>query len=224
MGNFYTNFTLRGPSQQAVVKALAGRSAFVTPVQQGCIVVFDEESDTQNGEVIGTLASRLSRELDCPVLAVLNHDDDILWYQLYLGGELADEYNSAPDYFESSAEPSPPAGGDSQLLCCTFGASDVREVERILRVGALDDGGYAFAVMRHADLVRALGIPASAVGAGFDYVAQGELPDGLAEKDLCSTLNDLKPQSAHEAAPCGGEDSEDRDDGPPRIRLWPGGD
>ena len=77
MGNFYTNNTLRGPSQQAVAAALAGRSAIVTPAQDGCVVVFDEASDEQNQEVITELAARLSREFDCPVLAVLNHDDDI---------------------------------------------------------------------------------------------------------------------------------------------------
>ena len=83
MGNFYTNYTLRGPSQQAVAAALAGRSAIVTHEQDGCVVVFDEASEDQGQEVITGLASRLSRELSCPVLAVLNHDDDIFWYQLY---------------------------------------------------------------------------------------------------------------------------------------------
>jgi hypothetical protein len=43
MGNFYTNYTLRGPSQSAVAAALAGRSAIVTPKQDGSIIVFDEQ-------------------------------------------------------------------------------------------------------------------------------------------------------------------------------------
>src|SRR6185503_13495471 len=142
MGNFYTNYTLRGPSQQAVAAALAGRSAIVTPAQDGCVVVFDEHSDDQDSAVITELASRLSRDLRCPVLAVLNHDDDIFWYQLYLSGELADEYDSSPGYFDASAEPSGPADGDAQKLCTAFGSSAVAEVERILR----DEAGYTFAV------------------------------------------------------------------------------
>jgi hypothetical protein len=184
VGNFYANYTLHGPSQQAIAAVLAGRTALVTPAQNGCVVVFDEESEEQNPEVIGDLATRLSRELDCPVLALLNHDDDILWYRLYLSGDLADEYDSSPDYFDSPAEPSGPAGGDARKLCSAFGANDVAEVERVLRKSSLDEDGYAFAVERHADLVRALGIPTFGVGTGYHYVTEGELPEGLHEGDL----------------------------------------
>jgi hypothetical protein len=184
MGNFYTNYTLRGPSQEAVAKALAGRSAIVTREQDGCLVVFDEQSDEQDQAAISDLASRLSQEFGCPVLAVLNHDDDIFWYQLYLAGQLADEYDSSPGYFDPSAEPSAPAGGDAQKLCSAFGGNDVAKVESVLRKSSFDEGGYTFAVERHTDLAVALGIPLFGVGAGFRYVADRELPEGLAEDDL----------------------------------------
>ncbi len=184
MGSFYTNYTLRGPSQQAVATALAGRSAYVAPAQNGCVVVFDEQSEEQDQRVIAELAASLSREFGCPVLAVLNHDDDILWYQLYLGGELADEYDSSPGYFDPSAEPSPPAGGDAAKLCTAFGASTVAEVESVLRKASFDDDGYTFAFERHSDLARLLGISTFGVGAGFGYVAGGELPDGLKAEHL----------------------------------------
>jgi len=182
MGNFYTNYTLRGPSQQEVAAALAERSAIVTPAHYGCIVVFDEASDDQDQKVITKLAKQLSRGLSFPVLAVLNHDDDILWYQLYLNGKLADKYDSSPGYFEQSAAPSAPAGGNAQKLCSAFGSTSVSEVENILRKSSFDEGGYTFAVERHADLVRALGISDFGVGAGFCSVSNGELPEGL-DKD-----------------------------------------
>ena len=184
MGNFYTNFTLRGPSQQAVAKALTGRSAIVTPQQDGCVVVFDEQSDDQDTAVITDVARHLSGELRCPVLAVLNHDDDILWYQLHLSGTLADEYDSCPSYFDPEAEPSGPAGGDAQKLCTAFGSPNVTEVERILRKSAFDEDGYAFAVERHTELARALGLPGFAVGGGYSYVSDGEVPEGLSDEDL----------------------------------------
>lgn len=184
MGNFYTNYTLKGPSQQEVAAALTGRSAIVTPAQNGCVVVFDEQSDEQDSAVIAELGAHLSRELGCSVLAVLNHDDDIFWYQLYVNGELADEYDSSPGYFDPEAEPSGPAGGDAEKLCGAFGSNAQAEVEGILRKSAFDAGGYTFAVERHSDLARALGIPSFGVGAGFGYVSDGELPDGLSEEDL----------------------------------------
>lgn len=184
MGNFYTNYTLRSPSPQAIVSALAGRSAIVTPAQDGCVVVFDEESEEQDTEIISRLASRLSSDLQCTVLAVLNHDDDIFWYQLHQSGELADEYDSSPGYFDEEEEPSAPAGGDAQKLCSAFGSSAVAEVESILRKSSFDEDGYTFEFERHTDLVRALGIPSFGVGAGFEYVSRGELPEGLDEDSL----------------------------------------
>jgi len=87
MGNFYVNYTLRGPSQQAVAAELAGRASIVTAQQNGCVVVYDEESEDQSEEVMAELGSRLSGRLRCPTLAVLNHDDDVLKYQLFLKGD-----------------------------------------------------------------------------------------------------------------------------------------
>jgi hypothetical protein len=184
MGNFYVNHTLRGPSQQAVAKALAGRSAFVSPSQDGCVVVFDEQSDDQDPHIISDLARHLSRNFDCPVLAVLNHDDDILWYQLFISGELSDEYDSCPGYFEGAEEPSGPEGGDAAKLCEAFGATDVAEVERILHRFGFDEDSYVFAVERHMDLTRAVGIPAFGVGTGYRNITNGELPHGIDEGDL----------------------------------------
>jgi hypothetical protein len=187
MGGFYTNYTLRGASQQAVAAALAGRKAIVTPQSNGCVVAYDEASDDQDMDCIRELASRMSGSLRCTVLAVLDHDDDILWYQLYENGELTDEYDSTPGYFDPSAEPSPPAGGDAQRLCTAFGASDVGTVEAILRKSSFDDG-YAFAHERHADLVRALGVPEFAVLKAYASFERGEYPDGLSSKDMISSV------------------------------------
>lgn len=186
MGNFYTNYTLRGPSQQSVAAALAGRKATVTPPHGGCVVAFDEDSDDQDQGCIVELAARLSSELRCPVLAVLNHDDDILWYLLCDGGQQIDEYDSSPGYFDPSAEPSAPAGGDAQRLCATFGASDVAEVERVLRKSSYDDDGYVFAFERHSDLVRALGLPEFAIGTSYANFERDGYPAGLSQADMMS--------------------------------------
>lgn len=189
MGNFYTNYTLRGPSQKSVAQVLAGRNAIVTPVQDNCVVVFDEESDEQNGEVIAELASQLSGQLRCPLLAVLNHDDDILWYRLYLNGELVDEYDSTPGYFEGGSA-ADPEGGDAKKLCAAFESKAIHEVEKILRKPAIG-GDYTFAVERHEELIGALGIPSFAIG-GFQQINGGEFPETL-EEDGCIRTGSLIP-------------------------------
>jgi hypothetical protein len=183
MGGFYSNYTLRGPSQKAVAAALAGRKAIVSPEANGCVVAYDEVSDNQDLDAIAVLASQLSGSLQCPVLAVIDHDDDILWYRLYEDGELTDEYDSTPGYFEAS-EPSGPAGGDAQRLCRVFSAGDIATVEAILRKSSFDADGYVFAHQRHADLVRALSIPDFAVLKAYASFERGEYPDGLSAKDM----------------------------------------
>ena len=202
MGNFYVNYTLRGPNQRAVAAALAGRSSIVSPQQNGCVVVFDEESEEQNQEVIAELASRLSGRLNCPLLVILNHDDDNLKYQLFLNGDLMDEYDSTPGYFgggdgdgDESAPVNEPHGGNATLLCEIFGVKAVTEVDHILRKPSLNEDGYVFAFERHADLAAALGIASFGVGTSFSALVEGELPEDLDEKALIKTkdLVDASP-------------------------------
>jgi hypothetical protein len=178
MGNFYVNYTLRNTTQQAVMLALHGRCAAVSPLNNGCLVVFDEASDEQDISVIESLASELSAGLRCAVLVVMNHDDGVLWYLLYEAGELVDEYESAPSYFDPDAEPTEPDGGDARLLCTAFGVDSVGTVEAILRKPALGDGGYNSESDRHRDLVNALNLPDVALGTGYSDVEQAALPDG----------------------------------------------
>jgi len=187
MGNFYVNYTVRGVDQQAVAGALAGRHSAVTPADHGAVIVFDEESDGQDTQTISSLAMRMSEALHCPVLAVLNHDDVILWYQLYLSGRLEDEYDSAPGYFEAGDELPVPSGGNAGKLCAAFGATTVEQVEEILRKSGFEGDSYTFAADRHADLVRALGLNEWAVGTAYASLEEGELPEGLSPDDIVHT-------------------------------------
>src|SRR4051812_12651514 len=107
MGNFYVNYTIRATNRDEIAKAFQGRNALLTPEKNGCVVAVDEISDEQNQEVISEVAANISKRFKCPVLAVLNHEDDILWYQLYESGELLDEYDSCPKYFSGEGEDGP---------------------------------------------------------------------------------------------------------------------
>ena len=178
MGSFYVNYTVRCADQAAVARSLKGRSAYVTPARDGKLVVTDEAAETQELDAVREVGELLSRSLKTTVLAVLNHDDDMLWCGLFDHGRLADEYNSAPGYFDGGVDP--PAGGDARKLCAAFGRpGSEKEVESVLR-----KGDYVLAMERHVDLIKALGLPDFAVGCGFSYVEAGELPEGLSEGDV----------------------------------------
>jgi hypothetical protein len=187
MGQFYTNYTLRGVDQAAAAEALKGKKTFVSPMHNGCIVVSEEDSDTQDQEVIAKLAVHLSSSLHCAVLALLIHDDDILWYQLYENGALRDQYDSTPGYFDFSGNSSdlPPAGGDALKLCSAFGSGDPSAIEGILREPF--GGKYVFAGDRHADLIQQLNLPKFAVGFSYRGTAEGFLPAGLKGEGIVST-------------------------------------
>jgi len=167
MGNFYVNYTIRDVTQAEVAAVMAGRRAIVSPESNGEVVVFDKTSDRQDQKQITWLGATLSGDLGRAVLRVLNHDDDILWYQLHIAGTLADEYDSCPDYFDFDGvgKMSGPKGGDAAVLCRTFGSEHVEYVEQILRKRGLE---YVFEFQRHADLAEALGVPGFSVGTCYE--------------------------------------------------------
>jgi hypothetical protein len=184
MGAFYVNYTIKGASQGAVLRALRGRKAFVSAERTGCIFVYDEESDGQDERVIAKLAAQISTKTRSTVFAALIHDSDILWYQLYEAGRLTDRYNSTPDYWSSGSEPLPPEGGNAQRLCAAFNSSEVVEVERILKAPR---SAYPDSTDRHSDLLHMLGIPKLAVGYGFNSIKLGNMPEGMPADDLTET-------------------------------------
>jgi hypothetical protein len=162
-----------------------GLRAYVSPTVKRVTVIGEAQCDTQKEHVLDALAARLSKQFDCPALAVLNHDDDVLLYKLYIHGLPSDAYDSTPGYFEGARSPVP-KGGNARLLCTTFGAGQNADpVEKILR--SRSGRGYMSEMDRHGDLAEALGLPAFSVGFGYEYLDSGELPEGLAAETLKRT-------------------------------------
>jgi hypothetical protein len=130
---------------------------------------------------------KLATTLHCPALVIEEYDDDVLSYQLIESGEVTDEYNSCPDYFDFAGKyisPRGPQGGDAIRLCHALGRPEVaNEVESALRN---PDAGLS-AHDRHAELARILGMPAFSVGFDYEAVHDQELPDGLNEEDIIFT-------------------------------------
>ena len=176
MGSFYTNLTLKGPGPDEVIKFMNDqkRKTFVSPLVNGCVLVFDEKCEEQDPKVMAAFAGELSRQFKCLAWAVMNHDDDVLYYWLYQNGEKADEYDSTPWFWDESL-PREPKGGNAPKLAAAFGApNQAAKVEAILRKEAQSETGYALATERHTELLQALNLPLLAAGQGYEYLMQGD--------------------------------------------------
>lgn len=182
MGAFYVNYTVRGSTQKAVAEALKGWKAVVLPEQNGCVTVAEERSDSQDTNILRHLSNHLSSTLRAPTLCILNHDDDLLVYFLSKDGQIVDQYNSQPDYFEDG--PASPAGGNAAELCSAFGCRDLGAVEEALRDTREE---YLFAMDRHQALVTALGSSDWAIGLSYAYYTEGMMPPGIDDAKVVRT-------------------------------------
>jgi len=183
VGNSYVNFTVKGATAQEVADDLArdGRRAIVAPAKAGFVVVYEQDAEGLAYGPIREVGESLSREPDRAVLAVLNRDDDALGLWLFTDGELTDAYCSDPEALQGEdgeACPFPTGPSDAGRFCGVLKpGSDAGGVEAALH------GDYLFAVERHEELARILGLPPWSVGLGYESIANGEL-DGLDARKL----------------------------------------
>jgi hypothetical protein len=172
--NAYANLVLQGPTTEEVAGALRerGRGAYVAPGASRSTVVLHEDYGGQE-----TLAAELSARFQCPVLLSMVFGGTVLLYQLYANGEQVDAYVSTPhDGLELDG---PPPEGNTAMLCAAFDRErNAASVERVLRRPTKPGSDYAYAVNRHGELLRALGLPLFAAGASFAAIEAGELPYG----------------------------------------------
>jgi hypothetical protein len=172
LGNFYTNITLRAQRDEIVpILSSLRRSAFVG-FFDGFAVVCDRECESQDLDVLASLAATLSKRLSRPSVAVLNHDDDVLLLGLYVDGGLASEWGE-------SRMSSVPAPGTSrrEFVRSVHAALGTAPARRDLSMPWLLRLLMSrLAIMRHEQLAAELGLPAASVGAGFRYVQRGDLP------------------------------------------------
>ncbi len=180
MGAFYTNVTLLGPNQKQVVEYLnqIHRDTYVSPTINGYTMVYDLESEAPDATLLSKFAAQLSKQFGCATLGVMDRHDTALVYKLYEVGALVDAYSSDPNYIDNDVIHAP-SQGDAKKLCAACGAGQAVElVDAILkRAGAWDDNGYAVEQDRHYELVQALGIPLIAVGLGYNYINEGNVPE-----------------------------------------------
>lgn len=187
MGIFYTNITLYGPLQKQVVDCLLElkRTAYASPTVRNFTVVYDKETEDQDLAVIQQLTSLLTRKFACQALSTLVQDGDVFRYWLFSKGELVDEYDSTPGYFDpAQVGMLLPTGGDAWKLSNAFDAQhNVERVAHVLQLAAnanRDDEMDTECLIGediHRELAHVLGVPLFAVATGYYTIENGFLAD-----------------------------------------------
>jgi len=183
MGAFFTNCQVRSTSTPAVAGALAKlihSPAYVSPEKNGWVTVYAEATEDQDQKVFGRIAGGLSQTLKTDVFGFLVHDSDIAAYWLYRCGALADEFDSAPDYFGEAVDEATRdrvrGNPDALLPVCVPGTTRA-QIEAVIH----PSGGFSrMAEQILTDLAELLGIDQSRITLGFNYFdEEGEemLPD-----------------------------------------------
>ena len=185
MGNFYTNVTAVNSDGEQILKSLntLTRRAYVSPTVEGVTIFYDEEADLKTDTAIG-LGKSISNSLECPMLVLSNHDDDILFYYLIEQGEVVCEYDSFPGYFTDGERT--PSGADAELLCRLFGRDDENTIDEVDAV-LTEEEDYVFALDRHKELCEWLGIPWQYACICFGNIASRNLMEGTSIDDFLKT-------------------------------------
>lgn len=197
MGNFYVNITTHKVSAEEMIEYLKSgeMSAFVIKGPDDYCTLYEEGCDDQNMEYISSLLKEISSHFSCPAFGVLNHDDDILAFELWANGEKVDEYDSCPDYFLGGGDRWDPEGGDAEILSNLLGnGTNVKEIEKALRTSDDADENFSFAIRRHGALAKALGLPSHSIGFGYRCLSEGEIPEGIQPEDILKTTGVEKPE------------------------------
>ncbi len=197
MGTTYLNCQVRTDSQEAVVAALTGllkEPAYVAPAVSGWVGVYPEGGATNPEE----LAKQLSAKLFADVFCWNIYDSDIFSYTLYENGEVKDEFNSAPSYFEGQRaegddsedeliDPVQVQGKPEILLPLCVSGTTLTAIQTVLHpkpapeaarksivFSPISDDQYLFADYQASDLAKLLGIAEDLAPCRYRDIAEAE--------------------------------------------------
>lgn len=182
MGNFYINIAVKGVPVAVLEKKLAvlPYRSIITPEIEGHVFVYGDFFGAGDMQAPAELAKSLSEEAGADyAMFSMNADDDLLVYEVWSGGERIDAYFSEPEMFEPDGKDTEAPRGDPERLKRIFPFLDEQEARRLL-----ESGDYVFAVQRHQDLCRLLHIPAGPAVMDFQYIQNGEAPEGVEASSL----------------------------------------
>ena len=207
MGSFFGSVHVRTEDRDAVRKVLEQvakkqQACFLLgPARNGWVAVYPNNNG-QAGRVAGVMAAKLPVD----VLYVMVHDDDIFAYSFYQGGELVDQYNSCPDYFdgvfdaedleeESGEEPTECGGRPEVFRHLLKSDRDLAALEALLSPERAGSFGFASELLdRFASLV---GVANAATA--YEYLMQDET-DGVEGWDEFIHVPDLSAEKAQKRA------------------------
>lgn len=168
MGNFYVNVTLKAERMalKTMLDHIADRSV-IGPEADGWLTFSSAALEQQEQETIDAYGEGVSKHVAGPVIAALNHDDDILSIDVYEGGVRTATYNSCPGYFSES-----PTEADLKPRLTNPDVFDALAPDA--GISALLNDRPVFAVEAHAAFAKAAGLPPETAGFGFRYAERGE--------------------------------------------------
>jgi hypothetical protein len=191
MGAFIVNLHVRAEDRDGAVLALrdlAQQGCWVTTPKDGWVSVYEERASSQDDDWIRQLGSELSGRLCTSGAAFLVHDSDFLCYWLFDRGEIVDEFNSCPDYFDdedqASGSTATAQGQPEMLLRYCKPDTRLQNVERVLSMET------DFAEEQLRTLARLLGIGTERALADYR-----DLTERTAQKFEAEFIGDEPPQS-----------------------------
>ncbi|HEY3366527.1 MAG TPA: hypothetical protein VGK74_15845 [Symbiobacteriaceae bacterium] len=210
MGGFLVNLFVRAADQPVVAEAVRqvlssyhvgshlefipgddlAPAILISPSINGWVGVYDSIMESQSEELCIGVARALSERLETTALCFLVHGGSILMYWLAVYGEVADQFNSMPDYFGADLDEMELAllRGNPRILAEACGRPEARDLlARVL----VEPGRSAFELID--DLAAPLGIENAAWG--FNSLMEADTANELITRwaeFLTVTVGDLK--------------------------------
>lgn len=168
MGNFYTNITLRNVAMESVIAEMRelDRESYVYG-GGGVSIVYDSETEKQDTSILSALAEHLATRLSTTAFAVLDHDDDLLWFQLFRQNELLAEYANV-------------AGPPTNVTAL---ATTLATKWSWFRLWFILRRPFIAQISRHVALNKVFGFPEACI-LGYEYLHRGERTDDMAKGQL----------------------------------------
>jgi hypothetical protein len=171
MGAFFTNCNVRTTDIvkcAKVLKSSISLRAVLTDSKNGWVAVYDEESESQDINILRRLAKKLSAELKTVAIGILVHDSDIFQYLVFEKGELVDQFDSKPDYFGpvSDAQKKEWRGDFGKLLPYATKGTAISDFKRAA------EKEFMVEEERVGEFSKLLGIDPSRAKTGFKYMQE----------------------------------------------------